>query len=142
MLIITDEDTIGWKFSTETGLTKYITIQNHYMTVELLPKYCFLGVRIDGQLEKVNCLNGKIEELLDCEITLPTDLQYLGKGHILLGSKIDGKITIIDIRKKEIVNTMRFKETLSYIDHIDNESILLQYFNNPMLYRINIGAEK
>jgi len=33
LLIITDEDTIGWKFSIETGLTKYITIQNHYLAV-------------------------------------------------------------------------------------------------------------
>jgi hypothetical protein len=57
-------------------------------------------VRIDGQLEKVNCLNGKIEELLDSEDMLPTDLQYLGNGIVLLGSKIDGKITILDIRKR------------------------------------------
>ena len=70
------------------------------MTVELLPKHCFLGVRIDGQLEKVNCLNGKIEELIDCEIMLPTDIQYLGSGLVLLGSKIDGAVNIIDIRKK------------------------------------------
>lgn len=61
LLIITDEDTIGWKFSAEQGLVKYITIQNQYVQIELLPKHCFLGVRNDGQLEKVNCLSGKIE---------------------------------------------------------------------------------
>ena len=61
--MVTDEDTVGWKFSAETGLTKYITIQNQYALVELLPKHIFLGVRRDGLIEKVNCTNGKIEEI-------------------------------------------------------------------------------
>jgi hypothetical protein len=63
LLIITDEDTVGWKFSPEKGLVKYITIQNQYDLVELLPKHSFLGIRSDGLVEKVSCLDGKIEEL-------------------------------------------------------------------------------
>lgn len=48
ILIITDEDTVGWKFNAERGLGKYITIQNQYEMVELLPKHAFLGLRSDG----------------------------------------------------------------------------------------------
>jgi hypothetical protein len=61
ILVVTDEDTIGWKFSTETGLEKYITIENQYVLVELLPKHSFYGIRMDGLIERVSCANGKIE---------------------------------------------------------------------------------
>ena len=60
LLVVTDEDTVGWKFNETDGLVKYITIQNQYSIVEILPKYCFLGMRNDGTLEKINCINGKI----------------------------------------------------------------------------------
>ena len=50
MLVVTDEDTVGWKFSEENGLVKYITIQNQYVLVELLPKYSLVGMRNDGTL--------------------------------------------------------------------------------------------
>jgi hypothetical protein len=66
MLIVTDEDTLGWKFSYEGGLTKYITIKNQYVLTHLLAKHSFIGIRIDGLIERVNCNNGKIEEITYC----------------------------------------------------------------------------
>jgi len=31
LLVVTDEDTVGWKFNPDTGLVKFITIQNQYV---------------------------------------------------------------------------------------------------------------
>jgi hypothetical protein len=142
ILIVTDEDTVGWKFSPEQGLTKYITIQNQYALVDLLPKHCFLGIRSDGQLEKVNCVNGKIEELLNCDLEVPTDLHYLGGGSVLVASKIGRSVNVIDIRRREVLKELAFKETITYIDHYDQEELILQYFNNPCLYRFSLKDEK
>ena len=91
---------MGWKFNSERGLQKYLTIQNQYVCVELLQKYIFLGVRNDGLVEKVNCLNGKIEELIHTEIDIPTDLRYIGNGLLLVASKVDSTANIINIRKR------------------------------------------
>jgi hypothetical protein len=61
LVVVTDEDTVGWKFNSDTGLTKYITIQNQYVLTELMAKHVFLGIRSDGLIERVNCKTGKIE---------------------------------------------------------------------------------
>lgn len=69
------------------------------------------------------------------EVLLPTDMQYMGSGMVLIASKVFPSIHIINIRKKNIVKEFSFNESISYIDHINSEELVIQYFNNPTLYR-------
>jgi hypothetical protein len=117
LVVVTDEDTVGWKFNSETGLTKYITIQNQYVLTELLAKHVFLGVRSDGLIERVNCRTGKIEELTYCEVEQPTDLLLLGGGLVVVGSKLTQSLNLLNIKSKELVKEVRLKETYTYIEH-------------------------
>ena len=124
------------------GLEKYITIENQYVLVELLAKHSFIGIRMDGLVERVNCKNGKIEEITYCEVNLPTDLRVLGGGVVLVGSKISRTINLISTKHKEIVKKLNFSSTYTYVDQLDPEQLLIQYFNNPVLFKLNIQSEE
>ena len=100
---------------------------------------CFLGVRYDGTLEKVNCINGKIEELMDCGVQVPTDMQYMGNGMVLIASKINSLVNVVNIRKKNVVKEFSFQETIGYIDHFSPDTLILQYFNNNQLCKLELG---
>lgn len=87
-------------------------------------------------------MNGNIEELTYSEVDLPTDIKYLGNGVAMIGSKIGRTINLLNIRSKEIVKKISFSATFTYIDCIDSEQLLIQYFNNPLLYRFDVEEEK
>ena len=123
-------------------MEKYITIENQYVLVELLAKHSFIGIRMDGLVERVNCKNGKIEEITYCEVNLPTDLRVLGGGVVLVGSKISRTINLISTKHKEIVKKLNFSSTYTYVDQLDPEQLLIQYFNNPVLFKLNIQSEE
>jgi hypothetical protein len=86
--------------------------------VELLPKHSFYGIRLDGLIERVSCINGKIEEITYCEVDLPTDLLVLGGGQILVGSKVSSSINIVSNKAKEVVKKLTLNQTYTYVDQL------------------------
>lgn len=71
---------------------------------------------------------------------MPTDLRVLGGGMVLVGSKISRSINLISTKHKEIVKKLTFSNTYTYIDQLDSEQLLIQYFNNPFLYKLNLQS--
>lgn len=59
---------------------------------------------------------------------------------VLVGSKISRAINLISTKHKEIVKKLTFSSTYTYVDQIDPEQLLIQYFNNPVLYKLNIQS--
>ena len=100
LLVFTDEDTVGWKLSKEEGLTKFMTIENQYILAEITSNHGFIGIRNDGQIERVSCLTGKIEEGCECEVELPTHLRLMGKGQVLVASCLSHTAHIVSLKKQ------------------------------------------
>jgi len=73
-------DTIGWKFDEDNGLVKLFTIKNSYEFIEFIPgQNVFIGLRDTGDIEKVFCKTGKIDEIVNSEMSLPTDMKLLSE---------------------------------------------------------------
>ena len=45
-------------------------------------------------------MNGKIEEVVGCEMMIPTEMQYMGNGLLLVVSKVYPSVNVVDIRRK------------------------------------------
>ena len=41
-----------------------------------------------------------------------------------------------------ILCILRFNDTIAYIDHFNAEELVVQYFNNPVLYKFMLEEEK
>jgi len=73
---------------------------------------------------------------------LPTDLKYLGSGLLLIGSKLTRSINILNIRKKDIFRTFNLDKTYTYVEHVEADQLLIQYFNNPILYKFSFNNQE
>ena len=51
-------------------------------------------------------------------------------------------MNIINIKKKEITNKFTFANTFTYVDQFDHEQLIIQYFNQPTLFKFNILTQE
>lgn len=69
---------------------------------------------------------------------LPTDIKSLGGGLIMIGSKITNTINIINMKQRELVKSIKLNNTFTYLDFLEGDQFIIQYFNNPELRSLNI----
>lgn len=117
LIIVSSEiDTVGWKFDEDNGLVKLFTIQNSYEFIEFLPgKNVFIGLRDSGEIEKVFCKTGKIDEIIDSEIMLPTDMKLLADEKLIVGSNLTHQMKVFDLKKKSLLSKHNLKEIYQVI---------------------------
>lgn len=106
LIIVSSEiDTVGWKFDEDNGLVKLFTIKNCYEFIEFLPgKNVFIGLRDSGDIERVFCKTGKIDEIVNSEIALPTDFKLLADEKVIVASNLTHQIKVFDLKKKAMLS--------------------------------------
>lgn len=60
----------------------------------------------------------------------------------MVGSKVTGRLNILNIRKKESVKQWNFQDTFTYVAHLKHQELIVQYFDSPILWSLNLETEK
>lgn len=117
LIIVSSEiDTVGWKFDEENGLVKLFTIKNSYEFIEFLPgKNIFVGLRDSGEIEKVNCKTGKIDEIINSELSLPTDMKLLSNEKVIVASNLTNQVRIFDLKQKSLLSKLHLTKSYQVI---------------------------
>lgn len=83
---------------------KLFTIKNSYDFIEFIPgKNVFVGVRDTGDIEKVHCQSGKIDEVINIEMGLPTDVKLLSEEKLIVASNLTNQVRVFDLKKKVLL---------------------------------------
>ena len=96
-------EAVSWLFDEENGLIKFSTISNSYSLVRGTAGESFITLRDGNKVEKLDYKTGRIKELLETEITLPTDLiiNYNGdEQRIVIGSKYSKEVEVYLLKGK------------------------------------------
>ena len=84
---------------------KLFTIKNSYEFLDFLPgKNVFIGLRDSGDVEKVFCKTGKIDEIINSEICLPTDMKLLSDEKLIVASNMNHQVRVFDLKKQVLLS--------------------------------------
>ena len=56
----------------------------------------------------------------------------------MIGSKISNMINIVNMKQREVVKSMKMSNTYTYLEYLEGDQFIIQYFNNPELRSLNI----
>lgn len=47
-------------------------------------------------------------------------------------------INIVNMKQREVVKSMKMSNTYTYLEYLEGDQFIIQYFNNPELRSLNI----
>lgn len=60
----------------------------------------------------------------------------------MIGSKISNTINIVNMKQREVVKSIKMSNTYTYLEYLEGDQFIIQYFNNPELRSLNIQTQE
>ena len=123
-------------------MVKLFTIKNSYEFIEFLPgKNVFIGLRDSGDIEKVFCKTGKIDEIINSEIFLPTDMKLLADEKLIVASNLNHQVKVFDLKKKTLLSKHSLSEIYQVICEKNEHEFIVKYVGDRNLYACDFSKK-
>jgi hypothetical protein len=101
----------------------------------------FIGLRDSGEIEKVFCKTGKIDEIVSSEVFLPTDMKLLQNEKLVVASNLSHQVRVFDLKKKVLLSKHTLKEIYQVVCEKSEHEFLLKYVGDRKLYSCNFSKK-